>query len=477
MSFKQTVSFDDVLLVPRFSDITSRSQVNLKTRLTKKINLNIPIISSNMDSVTEHKMAIAMARLGGIGIIHRFCSIEQQVDMVRRVKRAQNFIIEKPYSTDECTSLSDLVDYMKRVEVGSIMITKGSKPLLVGIVTNRDINLFTNESLLARDIMTPLESLSTIPPGLSKEEIFKEFQKTRVKKLPIVKNGILLGLVTLKDIYRNTTNKMMVTDSEDRLLVGAAIGVKDDYLVRTKALVKENIDTIVIDIAHGHSSLTVDTCRKIKEIYGKSLQVIAGNVATDTGADLLMDAGADAVKVGVGGGSICITRMVTGHGIPTLQSVLDCSIDYKIPIIADGGIKTSGDISKALAAGASTVMLGNLLSGTDESPGRILSKDNKQFKIIRGMAGLSANISKNQNIGSSEKTIEATFDMTPEGVEGLVPYKGSVDGIVQKLCGGVRSAFSYSGAHTISEYHNNAKFVKVSSGGRRESNFHDIQKY
>ena len=467
---KTGITFDDVLLVPKKSSVNSRKNISVKTRLTKNIELNNPIVSSNMDTVTESEMAIAMARNGGIGIIHRFNSIEEQVKMVEEVKRAEGLIIRDPYCVNLVTSLEDIKSLMKSKKVHSLLVSERGQ--LQGIITSRDIRFYKNGNT-AQEIMTPREKLIVGKPDISFEEATELLDKNRIEKLPLVDpDNNIKGLITSKDILNQINRPHASLDGHGRLLVGAAIGVKD-YLERAESLVAVDVDVLVIDIAHGHSDLAINTLKTLKEKF--EVDVIVGNVATVEGTEALIRAGADGVKVGVGPGSICITRIVTGSGVPQLTAVLNSATvakKYNVPIIADGGIRNSGDVTKALAAGASTVMLGSVLAGTDESPGDLLTKDGRRVKIIRGMAGYGANMSKRER----ENVRSEVFDIVPEGVEGMVPYRGSVKDIIKQLVGGLQSGISYCGATNIYEMQSNAEFIRVTGSGKKESGSHDVSK-
>ena len=463
------ITFDDVLLVPKKSSVISRSDVETESNLTKKIKLKVPIISSNMDTVTESEMAIAMARSGGVGIIHRFNSIEEQVEQVKLVKRAENRIIKEPYRVSLNTTLDEIKYIMKTKKVHSLLVTEDNK--LQGIVTERDIR-FKHNGNTAMTIMTPREKLIVGNENTDLDQAKELLDKYRIEKLPLVdKSNNVIGMITSKDIL-NQTSKKATIDKNGHLVVGAAIGVKD-YINRASALIDAGVDFLVIDIAHGHSDLALSALKSIKSKF--DIEVIVGNVATAEGTMELIENGADGIKVGVGPGSICITRIVTGSGVPQLTAILDSvsvAKKYGVPIIADGGIKNSGDITKALAAGASTVMLGSLLAGTDESPGEVLVKDGKRVKIIRGMAGYGANMSKQEK----ENIRSDIFDIVPEGVEGLVAYKGPANDIIKQLHGGLKSGISYCGAHSIQGMQENAEFIRITGSGMRESNSHDISK-
>ena len=474
MEIREGLTFDDVLLVPRRSSIATRSQTNLQTKLSKNIALNIPIISANMDTVTESAMAVAMAREGGIGIIHRFLTISEQVNEVLKVKRSGSVIIENPYFIKPDQSVREAVSYMKEKEVSGLLVTD-SNSKLVGILTRRDIMFESESTKLVKDVMT--SDVVTAKPGISVSEAKKILQENRIEKLPLVdEKGLVKGLITSKDIMNTDNYPAASKDKKGRPLVGSAVGVKGDFMERTEALLEAGSDVIVVDIAHGHSDNAINTVRLIKKAFPTS-ELIAGNVATAQGAEDLIKAGVDAVKVGVGSGSICITRVITGSGVPQLTAVLDCAKigkKYDVPIISDGGIRTSGDATKALAAGASTVMVGGILGGTDESPGSPVMKNGKRFKIYRGMASFYASLGRKSKETGSVSISEDLNDYVAEGVEAMVPYKGSVTDIIKQLTGGIRSGLSYCGANTIQQMQENAEFMKISRAGFAESQPHDV---
>jgi len=473
LEFKEGLTFDDVLLVPKYSDITSRSQTNLSTKLSRNISINVPFVSANMDTVTESAMATTMARAGGIGIIHRFLTIKEQANEVLKVKRSGSVMIENPYSINSEKSIQDAQEYAEEKEIsGLLVIDSNSK--LVGIVTERDL-LFANSNGTIRDIMT--KDVVTAKPGVTLDEAKEILHKHRVEKLPIVDDsGIVKGLITSKDITNNTDFPNASKDKKGRPLVGAAVGVKGDFLERSESLLDAGADVLVVDIAHGHSENAMSTVRNIKKAF-PDCELIAGNIATAQGAEDLIKAGVDAVKVGVGSGSICITRVITGSGVPQLTAVMDCAKignDHGVPIISDGGTRTSGDATKALASGASSVMVGSMLGGTDESPGTVLTKNGKRFKVYRGMASLAASIGRKSKETGSLSFDDDLNDYVAEGVEAMVPYKGTVVDILKQLSGGVRSGLSYCGAHTISQMQENAEFIKMSRAGFAESQPHDV---
>ena len=474
MEFKEGLTFDDVLLVPKYSDITSRSQTNLGTKLSRNISLNIPFTSANMDTVTESAMAVVMARAGGVGIIHRFLTIQEQANEVLKVKRSGSVMIENPYTINQDKTVQDAIDYAEEKEVSGLLVVD-SNSKLVGIVTDRDLLFETNTTHSIKDVMT--KDVVTAKSGVSSEEAKEILHKHRIEKLPIVdESGSINGLITSKDITNIEDYPLASKDKKGRPLVGAAVGVKGDFLERTEALLDAGTDVLVVDIAHGHSENAISTVRNIKKAF-PDCELIAGNIATAQGAEDLIKAGVDAVKVGVGSGSICITRVITGSGVPQLTAVMDCAKigrDHGIPIISDGGTRTSGDATKALAAGASSVMIGSMLGGTDESPGTVLTKNGKRFKVYRGMASLGASLGRKSKDTGSVSFDDDLNDYVAEGVEAMVPYKGTVTDILKQLTGGVRSGLSYCGAHTITQMQDNAEFIKMSRAGFAESQPHDV---
>ena len=475
MGIREGLTFDDVLLVPKFSNITSRSQTNLTTQLSRNISLNIPIISANMDTVTESFMAVTIAREGGIGIIHRFLTIEQQVNEVLKVKRSGSVIIENPYSVKPEQTIQDAFTIMNEKEVSGLLVTD-SDSKLVGILTERDV-LFEPPDChkLVKELMT--KDVVTAKPGIDLQQTKEILKNNRIEKLPITDDeNHVKGLITSQDISNLEKYPNASKDQKGRPLVGAAVGVKGDFMERTEALINAGTDVIVVDIAHGHSENAINTVKNIKKAF-PNCELIAGNVATADGAKDLIKAGVDAVKVGVGSGSICITRVITGSGVPQLTAVLDCAkvgIDSDVPIISDGGTRNSGDATKALAAGASSIMVGSILGGTDESPGSTITKNGKRFKIYRGMASLAASMGrKTKETGNFELTDDIN-DYVAEGVEALVPYKGSVTDIITQITGGIRSGLSYCGARDIKQMQINAEFIKISRAGFAESQPHDV---
>ena len=475
MSIREGITFDDVLLVPKFSSITSRSETDLSTRLSKNISLNIPLISANMDTVTESTMAVTMAREGGIGIIHRFLTIEEQANQVLKVKRSGSVMIENPYQINDNQSISTAFEIMNDKEVSGLLVVN-SESKLVGILTERDV-LFEspNSDKLVNELMT--KDVVTSKPNTTVSEAKEILKNNRIEKLPLIDDDRNIhGLFSSQDILNTENYPDASKDKKGRPLVGAAVGVKGDFLERTEALLEANTDVIVVDIAHGHSENAITTVKNIKKAF-PNCELIAGNVATAQGTEDLIKAGVDAVKVGVGSGSICITRVITGSGVPQLTAVMDCAEiakKYDIPIISDGGTKTSGDATKALAGGASTVMLGSMLSGTDESPGSTISKNGKRYKIYRGMASLAAARGRKSKETGLVDLADDLNDYVAEGVEGFVPYKGTVTDILKQITGGIRSGLSYCGGHTILQMQENAEFIKMSGAGFAESKPHDV---
>lgn len=463
------ITFDDVLLVPAYSEVIP-NQVDVSTYLTKKIRLNIPFMSAGMDTVTEHRMAIAMARQGGIGIIHKNMSIEAQAEEVDKVKRSEYGVITDPFYLSPEHTLKDADELMAKFRISGVPITEGKK--LVGIITNRDLKFEEDYSRKIKECMTS-EHLVTAKEGVTMEEAKRILAKARVEKLPIVDDDFnLKGLITIKDIEKQIKYPNSAKDGQGRLLCGAAIGITANVLERTEALVKAKVDVVVLDSAHGHSANVIRCVKMIKEKFPE-LQVIAGNVATAEATRSLIEAGADAVKVGIGPGSICTTRVVAGIGVPQITAVMDCyevAKEYGVPIIADGGIKYSGDVTKALAAGGSVCMMGSMFAGCDESPGSFELYQGRKYKVYRGMGSIAAmeNGSKDRYFQSDSKKL------VPEGVEGRVAYKGYVEDTVFQLLGGLRAGMGYCGAHSVKELQENGRFIKITAAALRESHPHDI---
>ena len=467
---KEALTFDDVLLVPAKSEVLP-NMVKLNTRLTNKIKLNVPLMSAAMDTVTESKMAIAMAREGGIGVIHKNMTIEQQAEEVQRVKRSENGVIHEPFFLSPDNFVYEADALMGKFKISGVPICENGE--LVGIITNRDMRFMTDFNVKISTVMTPKERLITAPVGTTLDQAKEILQKHRVEKLPLVdENGHLSGLITIKDIEKAVKYPNSARDEQGRLLCAAAIGITNDVLDRAGALINAGVDVLVLDSAHGHSANIMKTIKLVKENF-PGIQLIAGNVATAEAAEDLIAAGADAVKVGIGPGSICTTRVVSGIGVPQLTAVMDvaevCS-RHNIPVIADGGIKFSGDIVKAIAAGADVVMLGSLLAGCEESPGEEELFQGRRFKSYRGMGSMAA-MAK----GSADRYFQTgTKKLVPEGVEGRVPFKGAMGDTVFQLMGGLRSGMGYCGTETIEELKANAKFVKITGAGLIESHPHDI---
>lgn len=463
------ITFDDVLLVPQYSEVTP-DMISLTTKLTNAITLNIPMMSAAMDTVTEHRMAIAMARQGGIGIIHKNMSIEAQAEEVDKVKRSENGVITDPFFLSEEHTLQDANNLMAKFRISGVPITRNGK--LVGIITNRDLKFETDFTKKIKESMTS-ENLITAREGITLEEAKQILAKARKEKLPIVDaDNNLKGLITIKDIEKQIKYPLSAKDSQGRLLCGAGVGITGNMMERVDALVKAHVDVIVVDSAHGHSKNILEAVKKIKTAY-PDLQVIAGNIATGEATKALIEAGADAVKVGIGPGSICTTRVVAGIGVPQVSAIMDCyavAKDYNIPIIADGGIKYSGDMTKALAAGANVCMMGSLFAGCDEAPGTFELYQGRKYKVYRGMGSIAA-----MENGSKDRYFqENAKKLVPEGVEGRVAYKGSVEDTVFQMIGGIRSGMGYCGCPTIEDLKKNGKFVKISAAALRESHPHDI---
>ena len=470
--FNKAFTFDDVLLIPKKSNVLPKD-VNLQTRLTREISMNIPLISAAMDTVTENDMAVALARHGGIGIIHKNLSIDEQVLMVDRVKRSESGMISNPVTLSANKTISDAKKVMSNYHISGLPVVEKDK--LIGIITNRDIRFETNDSLSVKDRMTS-DKLVTVADGTTLEEAKKVLQKHRIEKLLVVNdNGTLVGLITVKDIQKKEDFPNACKDQNGRLRVGAAIGISDGSLDRAKALSDADVDIIVIDTAHGHSSGVLKSIKNIKKAVG-DLQVIAGNVATSDGTKALIDVGVDCIKVGIGAGASCTTRVVAGVGMPQLSGIMNCvDIGKKndIPIIADGGIRYSGDLAKAIAAGAESVMLGSIFAGMDESPGEFILYEGRQYKSYRGMGSLGA-----MKKGSGDRYFQDDFESTklvPEGIEGMVPYRGSVETTIHQLMGGLRSSMGYCGAENIDDFHKKAEFLEVTSAAVKESHPHEVK--
>lgn len=470
---KQAITYDDVLLVPRYSQVLPRD-AQLSTKLTKQITLNIPVLSAAMDTVTEADMAVALARQGGMGVIHKNLSIKAQADQVDRVKRSESGMIYKPITLSKDHTVSDAHDIMEKFHISGIPIVDDNRKL-IGIVTNRDLRFKPDPLEKIENFMTK-DSLITVPEGTTLEEAEKILQMHRIEKLPVVnKDYILVGLITFKDIQKKKTHPNACKDDKGRLRVGAAVGIAGDTMERVDRLVESGVDALFVDTAHGHSAGVIQMVKKIKTKY-PSIQIVAGNIATADAAKALIDAGADGLKVGIGPGSICTTRIVAGVGVPQLTAVMDVA-EYAgklgIPVIADGGIKQTGDIAKAVAAGADCVMVGNMLAGHEESPGEKVIYEGRAFKIYRGMGSLGA-----MSQGSADRyfqDVEAEISKyVPEGIEGRIPFKGSVSETVYQIIGGLRSAFGYCGCSTVPDMKKNAQFVQITGASFKESHPHNI---
>ncbi|MBZ7928659.1 IMP dehydrogenase [Campylobacter sp. RM10532] len=467
---KRALTFEDVLLRPCYSEILPK-QVQIHTQLTKNISLNMPLISAAMDTVTEHRAAIMMARLGGLGVIHKNMDIASQAREVKRVKKSESGVIIDPIFISPKSSIAQALEIMAEYRISGIPVVDESKKL-IGILTNRDLRFENDYSNLVENVMTKAP-LITAPKGCTLDDAEKIFNKNKVEKLPIIDSeDRLVGLITIKDLKKRKEYPNANKDNFGRLRVGAAIGV--GQIDRVDALVEAGVDVVVLDSAHGHSKGIIDTIKAIKQKYPK-LDLIAGNIATAAAAKALCEAGADAVKVGIGPGSICTTRIVSGVGVPQISAIDECAIEakkYGVPVIADGGIKYSGDIAKALAAGASSVMIGSLLAGTDESPGELFTYQGRQYKSYRGMGSLGA-----MQKGSSDRYFQegtAQDKLVPEGIEGRVPYVGSIKSVVHQLLGGLRSSMGYVGAKNIQDFQDRAEFVEITSAGLKESHVHDV---
>jgi len=470
--FKQALTFDDVLLVPQESTILPR-EVSLKTSLTKDITLNIPIISAAMDTVTESEMAIALARVGGLGIIHKNLNIDDQTLMVDKVKRSESGMILNPITVDKSSTIEEAKNVMAEYKISGLPVVDSER--LVGIITNRDIRFETNGMLKVSERMTS-DNLITVPIGTSLEKSKDILQKYRIEKLLVVDdNQNLAGLITVKDIQKNEDYPDACKDDNGRLRVGAAVGISTDTFDRISSLASVEVDVIVIDTAHGHSKSVLDTIKKIKQNFS-NLAIIAGNVATGDGTKALIEAGVDCVKVGIGAGASCTTRVIAGVGVPQLTAIIDSvsiAKTYGIPIIADGGLRYSGDIAKALAAGADSVMLGSLLAGMDESPGETILYEGRQYKSYRGMGSMGA-----MKIGSGDRYFQGGTQfskLVPEGIEGMVPYRGPVRNTVHQLIGGVRSSMGYCGCKTVKDFSTDSSFIQITSAGIKENHPHEVK--
>ncbi|MCX6082954.1 MAG: IMP dehydrogenase [Chloroflexi bacterium] len=476
------LTFEDVLLLPRRSAISSRQQVDTSTRLTDNIRINIPVISANMDTVTEAAMAIAMAKAGGMGIIHRFMPIDMHVKQIKNVKRAQAVMVENPYCINLDATVEQAREEMRRYHVGGLVVTNESGRV-VGIVTTRDVNLAPPDRTMVSQVMTGMTRLVTASPHISLEDARKVLYEHRIEKLPIVNSdGMLVGLITAQDVLKPLQNPLAALDDKGRLRVGGAIGVSNGEIERAGALLEAGADVLVLDIAHGHADHCINMVRELRRRF-PAAEIVAGNVASRAGARELIEAGANAIKVGIGPGSICTTRIVTGFGVPQLTAIMDCVQGVKdsgqnIPLIADGGIQKAGDMVKALAAGAETVMIGSMFAGTEEAPGSPVIRDGQKVKVVRGMASLAATMGRRaveRGYDESAEDQEDWVKVVPEGVEAVVPYRGHVGEVLIQLVGGLRSGLSYGGARNITELQETAEFMEITPAGIRESGSHDVK--
>ncbi len=473
MTIEEAITYDDVLLKPQRSTVTDLRSIDTSTRLTDSIELNVPVTSACMDTVTESELAVALAREGGIGMIHRFMPIEDEAAEVRAVKRSESHVIEDPVSVTPETAASRVREMMDNRGISGILVTKGDR--LEGLVSRRDIIFRDDLEKEVHKLMTPQENLITGSPETGLEDAKEIFRTEKVEKLPLTdRDGRLHGLITAKDIEKIEQHPRACKDDKGRLRVGAAIGVHE-AIKRTEALNQAGADVIVLDIAHGHLKAGLDTIRDVKDHFGDDIELVAGNIATKEATEDLIAAGADCVKVGVGPGSMCTTRVVAGAGVPQLTAVMDCieaADAHDVPVIADGGIKNSGDLAKAMAAGASSVMIGGLLAGTKEAPGREVTKDGRKYKMTRGMASMEAAMSRNQRRGREQEDLDQKVS---EGIEAAVPYRGTVSEVVQELRGGLQSGISYCGAESVQGMQDNAEFVRITGAGKRESEPHDVE--
>ena len=472
-SIPEGLTFDDVLLLPAHSNVVP-ADADTRTRITRKINLNIPVVSAAMDTVTESHLAIALAQQGGLGLIHRNMTIERQAEEVDRVKRSESGMIVDPVTVDPEQKISDALDVMKRYRISGVPVTKGQK--LVGILTNRDLRFETRYDLPVSSVMTK-DNLITVAVGTTLEEAEAILHRHRVEKLLVVDDNYnLKGLITVKDIQKKLKYPGAAKDEQGRLRVGAALGSSGDFVERAQELVKRKVDVLAIDSAHGHQQRVMDAIKAIKKALPE-VELLAGNVATYEGARDLIALGADGIKVGIGPGSICTTRVVSGAGVPQITAIAECSKATKasgVPLIADGGIKYSGDVTKAIAAGADCVMIGSLLAGTEESPGETILYQGRTFKSYRGMGSMGA-MSQAASEGTSARYAQDTSGkLVPEGIEGRVPYKGMLADLVYQLVGGLKAGMGYCGCATIDDLRNNARFVRLTSAGLRESHVHDV---
>lgn len=474
MELMKGITFDDVLLAPVYSDIIPR-ETNIETMLTKKIKINIPLVSAAMDTVTEYAMAKALARIGGVGVIHKNMSVKDQADQVDRIKRTENGIIFDPLTISPEKNVLDAEQLMREYKIGGLPVVNSDNELL-GLVTNRDIRFEDDPQKMIKDLMTPLKKLVTAKEGITLIQAKKILHENKVEKLPIIDDeNKIKGLITIKDINSVVEFPNASRDQRGRLIVGASVGTGPDSIERAEALVNAKVDFIVVDTAHGHSKNVLNMVSLLKERWPQ-LEVVGGNIATKEAAEALIKAGADAIKVGIGPGSICTTRVVAGVGVPQLTAIEECvkaAREYGVPVIADGGIRYSGDLVKAIAAGASTVMLGSIFAGTDEAPGETILYEGRKYKAYRGMGSIGAMVK-----GSSDRYFQSGTSaekLVPEGVEGMIPFKGSVEDISYQLCGGLRAGMGYCGSKNIGELQEKAKFIQITSAGKTESHPHDIR--
>jgi IMP dehydrogenase len=471
------LTFDDVLLVPQYSRIASRQDVQPRSKLVPGLELKIPILSANMDTVTEAQMAIAMARAGGMGVIHRFMSVEHQAEEIVKVKRSESFMVEEPASIQPEATLAEAKELMGEANIGGLVVVDAAG-YVVGMLTRRDLLFAPDPADPVSKAMTPRSELVVVSASVNLEAARQKLHEHRIEKLPLVDEaGYLKGLITAQDIVKIAQYPGATKDSKGQLRVGAAIGARDSDLERAQACISAGADVLVVDIAHGHSENCLEMVRRLKSRVA-DIPVVAGNVATPAGVRDLAEAGADAVKVGIGAGSICVTRQVTGFGVPQLSAILQCAPtahECKVPLIADGGIRNSADVVKALAAGASSVMIGSLFAGTDEAPGATVIRDGQKVKVVRGMASLTANLERHLLEQGHELEPGDWVRVVPEGIEAIVPYRGSVEDVLYQLIGGVRSGMSYAGAESIEELWEHAEFIRITRAGLRESGLHSVK--
>ncbi len=474
MEIREGLTFDDVLLEPGPSEVLP-TQVSTETRLTREIGLNIPLVSAAMDTVTESRLAIAMAQAGGMGILHRNLTIDEQADQVREVKRYESGMVINPLTINPDTTLAEIREIKARKHISGFPVVESGSGRLVGILTNRDMRFEQNGSARARDLMTH-EGLITVREGVTQDEARNLLRRNKIERLIVVdEDGVAIGLITVKDMEKAEAYPLAAKDEKGRLRVGAASTVGEDGFLRSIALVEAGVDVVVIDTAHGHSAMVGEAVRRLKRESNK-VQIIAGNVATYDGARALIDAGADAVKVGIGPGSICTTRIVAGVGVPQLTAIEEAvraARDSQVPVIADGGVKSSGDLAKAIAVGASTVMMGSMFAGSEEAPGEVFLYQGRSYKTYRGMGSLGA-MARGSADRYFQKEVSDSLKLVPEGIEGQTPYKGPIAPVIHQLVGGLRAAMGYTGAATIPDLWERAKFIRITGAGLRESHVHDV---